>query len=223
MVRGAFLSLLSTLITLLPTLSASAQNGNSTLTGTVTDGLGKAIARVTCKLLDSNDSLLAYTLTKSDGTYSIKNKPGARQITFSYLGYESAAAPLRPGKTRYDATLKRNAIELDNVTVTIDPITRRKDTLIYNVEAFRQQEDRSIEDVLKRMPGIEIDDYGQISYQGKAINKVNIEGLDLMGNQYNQATQNMPAEAVAQVEVMERNQPIKALEDKVKTTAPRST
>lgn len=45
MVRGAFLSLLSTLITLLPTLSASAQNGNSTLTGTVTDGLGKAIAR----------------------------------------------------------------------------------------------------------------------------------------------------------------------------------
>ena len=216
MVRGAFLLLLSTLITLLPTLSASAQNGNSTLTGTVTDGLGKAIARVTCKLLDSNDSLLAYTLTKSDGTYSIKNKPGARQITFSYLGYESAAAPLRPGKTRYDATLKRNAIELDNVTVTIDPITRRKDTLIYNVEAFRQQEDRSIEDVLKRMPGIEIDDYGQISYQGKAINKVNIEGLDLMGNQYNQATQNMPAEAVAQVEVMERNQPIKALEDKVK-------
>lgn len=216
MVRGAFLLLLSTLITLLPTLSASAQNGNSTLTGTVTDGLGKAIARVTCKLLDSNDSLLAYTLTKSDGTYSIKNKPRARQITFSYLGYESAAAPLRPGKTRYDATLKRNAIELDNVTVTIDPITRRKDTLIYNVEAFRQQEDRSIEDVLKRMPGIEIDDYGQISYQGKAINKVNIEGLDLMGNQYNQATQNMPAEAVAQVEVMERNQPIKALEDKVK-------
>lgn len=65
------------------------------------------------------------------------------------------------------------------------------------------------------MPGIEVSNNGEISYQGKPINKVNIEGLDLMGAQYNQATQNMPAEAVAQVQIMERNQPIKALEGKV--------
>ena len=52
-------------------------------------------------------------------------------------------------------------------------------------------------------------------YQGNSINKVNIEGLDLMGDQYNQATQNMPAEAVSTIQVMENNQPIRALEGKV--------
>lgn len=64
------------------------------------------------------------------------------------------------------------------------------------------------------MPGIEVTNSGQILYQGSSINKLNIEGLDLMGDQYNQATQNMPAEAVSTIQVMENNQPIRALEGK---------
>lgn len=203
------------LSTLLPCAYAMAQGGKTAFTGTVTDSEGKTVGNVTCKLLDGKDSLLAYSLTRSDGSYRLKAVDGGRQIEFAFLGYETLRVPLQEGKTRYDAHLQRAAVELDNVTVTADPITRRKDTLLYNVDAFRQEQDRSIEDVLKRMPGIEVSDNGQISYQGKAINKVNIEGLDLMGAQYNQATQNMPAEAVAQVQVMERNQPIKALEGKV--------
>lgn len=192
-----------------------AQGGKTAFTGTVTDSGGKAVGNVTCKLLDGKDSLLAYALTRSDGTYRLEAAQGGRRIEFAFLGYETLRTPLQEGKTRYDARLERAAVELGNVTVTADPITRRKDTLLYNVDAFRREQDRSIEDVLKRMPGIEVSDDGQISYQGKAVNKVNIEGLDLMGAQYNQATQNMPAEAVAQVQVMERNQPVKALEGKV--------
>lgn len=65
------------------------------------------------------------------------------------------------------------------------------------------------------MPGIEVTTSGQILYQGSSINKLNIEGLDLMGDQYNQATQNMPAEAVSTIQVMENNQPIRALEGKI--------
>lgn len=97
----------------------------------------------------------------------------------------------------------------------VAPITRKKDTLDYYVESFRQKEDYSIEDVLKRMPGIEVTTSGQILYQEYDINKLNIEGLDLMGDQYNQATQNMPAEAVSTIQVMENNQPIRALEGKI--------
>ncbi len=200
---------------LLPCIYAAAQDGQTTFTGTVTNSEGKTVGNVTCKLLNAKDSLLAYSLTKRDGTYSLKAKDGGQKIEFAFLGYETMTVNVEEGKTRYDARLERTAVELSNVTVTADPITRRKDTLNYNVDAFRQKQDRSIEDVLKRMPGIEVSDEGQISYQGKAINKVNIEGLDLMGGQYNQATQNMPAEAVAQVQIMERNQPIKALEGKV--------
>ena len=212
MVKHLIILLLSAL---LPCAYAMAQGDKTMFTGTVTNGKGKAVGNVTCKLLDGKDSLLAYALTKSDGTYRLEYVPEGRQIEFAFLGYETLRTPLQEDRTRYDARLERTAVELENVTVTADPITRRKDTLLYNVDAFRQQQDRSIEDVLKRMPGIEVGDDGQISYQGKAINKVNIEGLDLMGGQYNQATQNMPAEAVAQVQIMERNQPIKALEGRV--------
>lgn len=212
MVKNLIIILLSAM---LPCLEVQAQSGHTAFTGIVTDAEGKAVGNVTCKLLDGKDSLLAYALTKSDGTYRIEAVSEGRQIEFAYLGFETLHIPLQEGRTRYDARLERTAVELENVTVTADPITRRKDTLMYNVDAFRQEQDRSIEDVLKRMPGIEVSDDGQISYQGKAINKVNIEGLDLMGAQYNQATQNMPAEAVAQVQIMERNQPIKALEGRV--------
>lgn len=65
------------------------------------------------------------------------------------------------------------------------------------------------------MPGIEVMPSGQILYQGSSINKLNIEGLNLMGDQYNQATQNMPAEAVSTIQVMENNQPVRSLEGKV--------
>lgn len=212
MVRHLIILLLSAL---LPWAYAAARDGQTAFTGTVTDAAGKAVGNVTCKLLDGKDSLLAYSLTRADGSYRLKAVDGGRQIEFAFLGYETRRVPLQEGKSRYDARLERAAIELTNVTVTADPITRRKDTLMYNVDAFRQKQDRSIEDVLKRMPGIEVDGNGQISYQGKPINKVNIEGQDLMGAQYNQATQNMPAEAVSQVQVMERNQPIKALEGRV--------
>lgn len=200
---------------MLDCVSAAAQNDMTAYSGKVTDTAGKAVGNVTCKLLDGKDSLLAYALTKRDGTYRLKAVNGGRQIEFAFLGYETRRIPLKEGCNVYDARLERKAVELKNVTVTADPITRRKDTLLYNVDAFRQKQDRSIEDVLKRMPGIEVSNNGEISYQGKPINKVNIEGLDLMGAQYNQATQNMPAEAVAQVQIMERNQPIKALEGKV--------
>lgn len=203
------------LCALLSCVKSAAQGVNTVFSGTVTDTDGKAVGNVTCKLLDGKDSLLAYALTKSDGTYKLKTAKGGRLIDFAFLGYETLRVPVKEGNTRYDARLERAAVELENVTVTADPITRRKDTLLYNVDAFRQEQDRSIEDVLKRMPGIEVSDDGQISYQGKAVNKVNIEGLDLMGDQYNQATQNMPAEAVAQVQIMERNQPVKVLEGKV--------
>ena len=95
-------------------------------TGTVTNGEGKAVGNVTCKLLDGKDSLLAYALTKSNGTYRLESVPEGRQIEFAFLGYKTLRTPLQEGRTRYDARLERTAVELENVTVTADPITRRK-------------------------------------------------------------------------------------------------
>lgn len=197
-------------------LAGFAQTGGDVyVEGRVSNSEGKALLNVTCKLLDKIDSLLAYSFTDKNGEYRIKRCAGAASIMFSRVGYKSETVRLKNGSSGYDATLYDRDLQLNNVTVTADAITRKKDTLMYNVDAFRQKGDVYIEDVLKRMPGIDVDESGRITYQGKAINKLNIEGLDLMGNRYNQATRNMPAEAVAQVQVMENNQPIKARQGKV--------
>ena len=71
-----------------------------------------------------------------------------------------------------------------------------------------------MEDVLKKLPGIKVAENGSVTYQGKAINKFYIEGKDLLGSSYNQATRNMPIDAVSDVEVYENHQPVKMLQNK---------
>ena len=148
-------------------------------------------------------------------TIHFESKEQPAKLSFAKMGFATQCIPVEKDKLRYDVQLIEKSYAIDEVVVKADPITRKKDTLNYHVESFRQKEDYSIEDVLKHMPGIEVLPSGQIMYQGNSINKVNIEGLDLMGDQYNQATQNMPAEAVSTIQVMENNQPIRALEGKV--------
>lgn len=196
-------------------LSVWAQETEVVFKGIVTNTEGIGIANVLCKALSATDSLLAYGITQSNGQFHLQYKKNVNKLTFSKMGYATQIISVQKDKYYYTVQLEKKPYELNEVVVKAAPITRKKDTLDYNVESFRQKEDYSIEDVLKRMPGIEVTTSGQILYQGSSINKLNIEGLDLMGDQYNQATQNMPAEAVSTIQVMENNQPIRALEGKI--------
>ena len=74
---------------MLDCVSAAAQNDMTTYSGKVTDTAGKAVGNVTCKLLDGKDSLLAYALTRRDGTYRLKAVNGGRQIEFAFLGSDT--------------------------------------------------------------------------------------------------------------------------------------
>lgn len=196
-------------------LSVWAQETEVVFKGIVSNTEGIGIANVLCKALSATDSLLAYGITQSNGQFHLQYKKNVNKLTFSKMGYATQIISVQKDKYQYTVQLGKKPYELDEVVVKEAPITRKKDTLDYYVESFRQKEDYSIEDVLKRMPGIEVTTSGQILYQGSSINKLNIEGLDLMGDQYNQATQNMPAEAVSTIQVMENNQPIRALEGKI--------
>lgn len=105
-------------------------------------------------------------------------------------------------------------MKLPEVTVKVKPIQQNGDTIKYNVASFQGKEDHYLEDVLKKLPGIEVAENGTISYRGNSINHLNIEGQDLLGNRYNQATRNLPVDAVAQVQIMENDQPVRALKDR---------
>lgn len=173
------------------------------------------LQHVVCKLLDEKDSTLAFAISKTNGSFRMENKAGGYRVLFSKMGYEAAYKKIETGIDEYNIQLNEKAVTLQEVLVVTPPITKNKDTLKYNVNAFREKGDLYIEDVIKKLPGITVSGSGQIMYLGKNINKLNIEGVDLMGNNYNQATKNMPAEAVSQIQIIENNQPIRALEDKV--------
>ena len=102
---------------------------------------------------------------------------------------------------------------LQEVKVKPTRIRQHGDTLSYNVASFREKQDRSIADVIARMPGLEVKPDGTIQYQGRDINKFYVEGMDLLGGRYAQASENLSADMVRSVEVMENHQPVKALRD----------
>ena len=91
-------------------------------------------------------------------------------------------------------------------------IGQRGDTITYNVASFANKQDRTIGDVLKKMPGIEVKEDGKIYYNGRGINKFYIEGRDLLEGRYGIATNGIPQVNVGQVEVMKNHQPIKVME-----------
>lgn len=196
--------------------ASSAQEGKG-YAGTVTDTGRKAINNVVCKLLNQNNATLSYSLSDGKGCFFLSYHEKGVKMTFSKMGYASDTIAVSSTEKSYAVVLKEQAIDLHEVVVETEPVSRSGDTLRYNVNAFRQKEDLYIEDVIKRLPGITVSQSGQILYQGRSINKVNIEGIDLMGSNYNQATRNMPADAVAQIQVLENNQPVKALEGRVQS------
>ena len=107
--------------------------------------------------------------------------------------------------------MEAGATQLKEVTVKADRIREQGDTITYNVGSFAQSQDRSIGDVLRRMPGIDVSQSGKIQYQGEDINKFYIEGSDLLGGKYGLATNGINHEDVGAVEVMENHQPLQVL------------
>jgi hypothetical protein len=94
-------------------------------------------------------------------------------------------------------------------------ITARGDTIAYDLKAFDSKSDRTLADVMKKIPGIEVNTDGTILYQGNAINKFYVNGKDLMEGGYGTINNSLPKDAVQKVEVLENHQPVKILQDKV--------
>lgn len=212
--RGRLLLLL--LLFFLLSFPAFPQSAGRQVTGRVTDAkTGKGVSYVTCKTLGERDSLMAYALTDGTWAFTLTLPDGAEAVEFTLMGYDKKRIGARDARQGMRVRLTPSGIMLKEVTVKARPIDIHKDTINYNVAAFQGKEDRYIEDVLKKLPGVEVSADGSIRYKGEPINKVDIEGQDLLGNRYNQATRNIPADAVATVQVMEDDQPIRALKDRV--------
>ena len=153
-----------------------------------------------------------YATSKGDGGFamSLPSVAGCR-LEVSMMSFAKKIIPLDSISFPITVYMEPGTTLLKEVTVKADRIREQGDTITYNVGSFAQQQDRTIGDVLKRMPGINVESSGKIQYQGEDINKFYIEGSDLLGGKYGIATNGISHEDVGAVEVMENHQPMQVL------------
>lgn len=190
------------------------------LTGHVKDTDGAPLPNINVLVYKVGSPIIvAHAVSDNGGHYSLSVTIDADSldVAVSSLFFEKQTKRIANRSQPLDFTLREEVQELKGVTVQARSIEQRGDTLEYTVGSFVQKQDKSIEDVLKRMPGIEVADDGQITYQGLPIQKFYVEGMDLMGGNYATVSKNLPHQSVASVEVYENHQPIKMLEDKVES------
>lgn len=173
-----------------------------------------AVARVIIQVKDAADKNLGYTFSDEKGTFSIDCDTYrlATVLVFHHMGYAEKRIKISDIKSPITVYLEPQHTQLEDVIVTAPDIEQRSDTLVYYMSHYAKDSDRNIADVLKRLPGIKVEENGEIKYNGEPINKFYIDGADFVDGRYGLATENILPSDVASVEVMENHQPIQALQ-----------
>ncbi len=203
------------LLVQLCTLSLWAQQ--TIYNGQVTDGSGKALANASVVLMNEKGNNISFTRTDKSGNFTIAVPEGktASKIGFICLGYArqdlSLSAFAKGNKT---IKMKEKVQEIREVEVRPELFRIKGDTIAYSVNGLREKQDRSIEDVISRIPGIKVSTNGTIMYRDKPINKFYVDGKDMAGDSYAMVSKNLSADKVDSVEVLRNHQPVNALRGK---------
>lgn len=192
-------------IQLLLVTVASAQN--ITITGTVRDSLQNPldVANVVA-INQANQSLDGFGITNPEGFFRIKVKANASYLLkVSYLGFQTKEIPITTTSQDIvkDVILLSKVQDLDEVEVVYEiPITIKGDTIVYNTDSFVSGTEKKLADVLDKLPGVEVNDDGEIEVEGKTVTKVMVEGEDFFDGDSKLAANNIPANALDKIEVL---------------------
>ncbi|WP_373701749.1 carboxypeptidase-like regulatory domain-containing protein [Porphyromonas loveana] len=168
-----------------------------------------------CQLVDGAGNPIAFTLSKADGAFSLAKKDGGKLISVRHMGYKKQSRDVSEAGQPLLFALTPDDVKLKEVVVRTDPVRKLGDTISYSASAFAGPEDRYLADLLRKLPGIEVTADGMIKHNGEAITRMYIEGVDMLQNRYNLASNNLPQEAVSTVEVIENHQHVKTLRETV--------
>ncbi len=180
---------------------------------------GEVVPFATILIKDAENKVLAFKTSDSNGVFTLSIPKTIEEktliIEINHLGYKKVRQDIKEGKLNYNITMERQAINLSEVQVRSRPIIRNiGDTLSYNIDSFAKNEDRSINDVIKRLPGMEVNESGQIKFNGQSISNLYIDGDDLLDDKYAIGTKTIPYSMVKELEVLQNHQPLKVLKNK---------
>jgi len=194
------------LFTFILLLAVSTTYAQIKVEGVVKDSIGNPLELANVIAINQNTKALdSYGITNDKGGFKLNLKNDSKyEIQVSYIGMKSAKEMLdtKSEDIKKDFTLYQDN-KLDEIELTYEmPVTVRGDTLVYNADSFNKGTERKLEDVLKNLPGVEINDDGQVEVEGKVVSKVMVEGKEFFDGDSKLATKNIPANAVDKVQVL---------------------
>ena len=200
--------LLLFLFLLLSGVYAHAQGGRE-VNGLVIDSTKLSVPGANVKLIsDKGDSTV--TITDMNGKFVFPSVNGVKfTLTISSIGYQSLKKHYTLDNDTKPAVLnpiiiKAEATNLKGVTIVgVNPVTLKEDTVEYKASAYKVRENAPVEDLIKKLPGVDVDVNGNITTQGKQVTKVRINGKDFMGGDVQSATKNLPADVVENIQMID--------------------
>jgi uncharacterized membrane protein YgcG len=183
-----------------------------TIQGTIVDSVSKRnLASATISIVKSKDSsLVSFARSNEKGDFSVKSVPaGSYLISVSYVGFLQQWIAFKTGKNAVidlSNIYMQDASSLSTVTVTARraPVVINGDSIEFNAENFKTAPNAVVEDLLKKMPGIEVDKSGAITVNGKTVTKVFVNGKEFFTGDPKMATRNLPADAIDKIQVYDR-------------------
>ena len=204
-------SCVASVIVLMLCLIPVAYAQHFSVAGAITDSTDVAIPQATVVVLAHADSaLIQFGTTDDAGTFSIGRLPaGAYVLRVSSVGYQTVRQKFDIVSADVDMgqiMLGVQTQELEEFVIEADrlPYVVRGDTVEYNVLAFIVRPQDMVEDLLRRLPGLDVDRYGTIFAQGKVVEHVLVEGKEFFSSDHTIATRNLPADAVEKVQVYDK-------------------
>jgi hypothetical protein len=202
------------IIIALAILTMSATFGQKfSIRGQVTDTLSSPLPSSTVMLLNPKDSTLVnFGVTDLKGFFEIKNvNKGEYFLKITFVGYANYMTRLATPASGTQLDIGRIKMEpltrqLDEVIVQGEknPVTVKKDTIEFNAGSFKTKTNATVEDLLKVMPGMEVETDGTVRAQGEQVQRVTVDGREFFGRDPKLATRNLPADAIDKVQVFDR-------------------
>lgn len=201
------------LLLLILAISVFAQK-NGSVRGLAYDTLAKQpVGSATITVLEKKDSsLVTFTMTDNSGHFELKGIPnGEYRLLISHVNYHNSNTFFTISDANKNPDLGNITMNdvnkvLEEVIVTNEapPITMVGDTIQYNANSFKTPPNASVEQLLKKLPGVKVDKDGKITAQGEKVNRVLVDGKEFFGTDPKIATKNLPADAIDKVQVYDK-------------------
>ena len=194
-------------------LVVGAQNGSTSVYGSVKDEFGEPLPQLVVKVLHPKDSTLVKGATSSmQGRFRVAGLPfGSYIVQFSYVGYKTLTENVRltpdaPSANMGQVEMQPTDILLSEAVIIgkAPEVVVKEDTLEFNADSYKPQASAVVEDLIKNMPGVEVDESGRITVNGKQITKILVDGEEFFSDDPKVASKNLPASMVDKLQVIDR-------------------